>query len=282
MTRTIEEGKQAMRLAAAADLHVKKTSQGALQPLLAPVNDHADVLLLCGDLTDYGLREEAAILAKELNASVRIPVIAVLGNHDYESGQQDEVCRILTDAGVKVLDGEAYEIGGVGIAGAKGFSGGFGRATLGAWGEQATKRYVQEAIDEAMKLEGALARLRTRQRIALLHYSPIRGTVEGEPLDIFPYLGTSRLEEPLNRHPVDVVFHGHAHHGAPEGRTAAGTPVYNVAMPLLLQRYPDRPPFRVVELPEAPPSDTEAALSNARQTASSKRPPLVEKPPGKL
>lgn len=270
-----------MRLAAAGDLHVKKTSQGALQPLLAPVNDHADLLLLCGDLTDYGLREEAAILAKELNAAVRIPVVAVLGNHDYESGQQEDVCRILTDAGVKVLDGEAYEIGGVGIAGAKGFSGGFGRATLGAWGEQATKRFVQEAIDEALKLEGALARLRTRQRIALLHYSPIRGTVEGEPLDIFPYLGTSRLEEPLNRHPVDVVFHGHAHHGAPEGRTSAGTPVYNVAMPLLLQKFPDRPPFRVVELPEAPPSETEAALSNARQKAATRRPPIVERPAGK-
>lgn len=269
-----------MRLAAAADLHVKKSSQGVLQPLLAPVNDHADVLLLCGDLTDYGLPEEAAILARELAAAVRIPVIAVLGNHDFESGREDEVRRILTDAGVRILDGEAYEIGGVGIAGAKGFSGGFGRATLGAWGEQATKRFVQEAIDEALKLEGALARLRTRRRIALLHYSPIRGTVEGEPLDIFPYLGTSRLEEPLNRHPVDVVFHGHAHHGTAEGRTSAGTPVYNVAMPLLLQKYPDRPPFRVVELPEAPPSETEAALVNARQTASSKQPPIVDRPSG--
>jgi len=269
-----------MRLAAAADLHVKKGSQGALQPLLAPVNDHADVLFLCGDLTDYGLREEAVILAKELNAVVRIPVIAVLGNHDYESGQQEEVCRILTDAGVKILDGEAYEIGGVGIAGAKGFSGGFGRGTLGACGEPATKRFVQEAIDEALKLEGALARLRTRQRIALLHYSPVRGTVEGEPLEILPYLGTSRLEEPLNRHPVDVVFHGHAHHGALEARTSSGTPVYNVAMPLLLQKYPDRPPFRVVELPAAPPSETEAALMNARQTAGAKKPPLVERPQG--
>jgi Icc-related predicted phosphoesterase len=267
-----------MRLAAAADLHVKKTSQGVLQPLLAPVNQHADLLLLCGDLTDYGLPEEAAILAEELNAAVRIPIIAVLGNHDFESGQELDVIRILTEAGVRILDGEAYELDGVGIAGAKGFSGGFGRATLGAWGEQATKRYVQEAIDEALKLERALARLRTHRRIAMLHYAPIRGTVEGEPLDIYPYLGTSRLEEPLNRHPVDVVFHGHAHHGAPEGRTSTGTPVYNVAMPLLLQKYPDRPPFRVVELAEAPPSETEAALSNARQTAGSKQPPLVDRP----
>jgi Icc-related predicted phosphoesterase len=234
------------------DLHIKKTSQGALQPLLAPVNDEADILLLCGDLTDYGLPEEAHILAKELTAAVTIPIVAVLGNHDYESGQHVEVCKILTEAGVKVLDGEAYEAHGVGIAGAKGFAGGFGRATLGAWGEPATKRFVQEAIDEALKFEGALARLRTPQRIAMLHYSPIRATVEGEPLEIFPYLGTSRLEEPLNRHPVNMVFHGHAHHGCLEGRTSTGVPVFNVAMPLLLQKFPDRPPFRVFELPVPP------------------------------
>jgi Icc-related predicted phosphoesterase len=265
-----------MRLAAVGDLHVKKTSQGWLQPLLAPVNEHADVLLLCGDLTDYGLKEEAHILAKELTAAVRIPVIAVLGNHDYEGGHHEDVCQILTDAGVKLLDGEAYEIHGVGIAGAKGFAGGFGRATLGAWGEPATKRFVQEAIDEALKLEGALARLRTQQRIALLHYSPIRATVEGEPLEIYPYLGTSRLEEPLNRHPVDLVLHGHAHHGALEGRTGAGTPVYNVAMPLLLQKFPDRPPFRVFEIPSAPPCHT----ASAAHTAGTRQPPLVETPGG--
>jgi Icc-related predicted phosphoesterase len=263
-----------MRLAAVGDLHVKKTSQGQLQPLLAPVNDHADVLLLAGDLTDYGLKEEAVILARELNAAVRIPIVAVLGNHDYESGQQEEVCRILTEAGVKVLDGEAFEIQGVGIAGAKGFSGGFGRATLGAWGEPATKRFVQEAIDEAIKLEGALARLRTQRRIALLHYSPIRATVENEPLEIMTYLGSSRLEEPINRHPVDFVFHGHAHHGALEGRTSSGIPVYNVAMPLLLQQFPDRPPFRVVELAASPASETAAALESAANPATVRQPPI--------
>jgi Icc-related predicted phosphoesterase len=263
-----------MRLAAVGDLHIKKTSQGQLQPLLAPVNDHADVLLLCGDLTDYGLREEAVVLAKELNAVVRIPIVAVLGNHDFESGQQEEVCRILTEAGVKMLDGEAFEVQGVGIAGAKGFSGGFGRATLGAWGEPATKRFVQEAIDEATKLEGALARLRTERRVALLHYAPIRATVENEPLEIMSYLGTSRLEEPLNRHPVDVVFHGHAHHGELEGRTSGGIPVYNVAMPLLLQRFPDRPPFRVVELAASPASETAAALENAARPSGALQPPI--------
>lgn len=266
-----------MRLAAVGDLHVKKTSQGQLQPLLTPVNDHADILLLCGDLTDYGLKEEAVVLAKELNAAVRIPIVAVLGNHDYESGQQQDVCRILTEAGIRVLDGEALEIQGVGIAGAKGFAGGFGRATLGAWGEPATKRYAQEAIDEAIKLEGALARLRTTRRVALLHYAPVRMTVEGEPVEIMTYLGTSRLEEPINRHPVDVVFHGHAHHGALEGRTSTGIPVYNVAMPLLLQKFPDRPPFRVVELPEAPASETTAALESAVKSATTggvRQPPI--------
>ena len=247
---------QAVRLAAVGDLHIKKTSQGQLAPLLAPVNDQADVLLLCGDLTDYGLPEEAQILVKELSSAVRIPIVAVLGNHDYESNQQVEVCRRLTDAGVKVLDGEAVEIAGIGFAGVKGFPGGFGRGTLGAWGEPGVKQFVQYAIEEGMKLESALARLRTPQRVALLHYSPIRETVEGEPVEIFPYLGTSRLEEPLNRYPVNAVFHGHAHHGALEGRTSKGTPVYNVALPLLLSRFAGRPPFRVVEIPAAPPENS--------------------------
>jgi len=223
-----------------------------LSPLLRSVNEVADFLLLCGDLTDYGLPEEAHILVGELAEAVKIPIVAVLGNHDFESGQSVEVCRILTEAGIKVLDGEAHEVQGTGIAGAKGFAGGFGRATLGAWGEPATKRFVQEAIDEAMKFEGALARLRTTQRIAMLHYAPIKGTVEGEPLEIYSYLGTSRLEEPLNRHPVNMVFHGHAHHGALEGRTSTGIPVFNVAMPLLMRTFPNRPPFRVFEIPASP------------------------------
>lgn len=242
------KSKQAVRLAAVGDLHVKKTSQGQLAPLLASVNERADVLLLCGDLTDYGLPEETQILVKELSA-VRIPIVAVLGNHDYESGQQQEVCKLLTAAGVKMLDGEAVEIDGIGFAGVKGFPGGFGRGTLGAWGEPGVKAFVKEAVDEAMKLESALARLRTPRRVAVLHYSPIRATVEGEPPEIFPYLGTSRLEGPLNRYPVNVVFHGHAHHGSLEGHTALGTPVFNVAMPLLMRVFPDKPPFRVFELP---------------------------------
>ena len=238
-----------LRIAAVGDIHVSKSSQGLFQPLLSQISNTADVLVLCGDFTDYGLPEEARILARELTNTVKIPVIAVLGNHDYESGKQDEIRQLLSDAGVTVLDGEATEVHGVGFAGAKGFAGGFGRGALGAWGEPTIKLFVQEAVDEAMKLEAALARLRTQRRVAILHYSPIRGTVEGEPPEIFPYLGSSRLEEPINRYRVSAVFHGHAHRGSAEGRTATGVPVYNVAMPLLARMNPDRPPYLIVELP---------------------------------
>src|SRR6185312_16395412 len=250
---------QTVRLAAVGDTHIRKTSQGALKAVLAPVSDAADVLLLCGDLTDYGLPEEAQVLARELSA-VDIPIVAVLGNHDYEAGQQAEVCRILADAGVKLLDGESVEIAGVGFAGAKGFAGGFGRGTLGAWGERAIKNFVQEALDETLKFESALARLRTPRRVALLHYAPVCATVQGEPAEIYPWLGTSRLEEPLNRYHVDVVFHGHAHYGSPEGRTQSGVLVFNVALPLLKSRYPERPPIKLYELAQAVQTQPDAAL----------------------
>jgi Icc-related predicted phosphoesterase len=238
-----------LRVAAIGDLHVSRHSPGAFQPLFAQITSEADVLLLCGDFTEYGLPDEARILARELTTAVTIPVIGVLGNHDYEAGSQHEIRQILSDIGVTVLDGEATEIDGVGFAGVKGFAGGFGRGTLGPWGEQAIKVFVQEAVNEAMKLEAALARLRTQQRVALLHYAPIRGTCEAEPLEIYPYLGSSRLEEPINRYRVSAVFHGHAHRGTAEGRTSTGVPVYNVAMPLLARINPGRSPCRIVELP---------------------------------
>ena len=238
-----------LRIAAIGDLHVSKSSQGAFHALFSQISQTADVLLLCGDFTDYGLPEEARVLARELTASVKIPVIAVLGNHDYESGKQDEIRQILNDASVTVLDGEATEVHGVGFAGVKGFAGGFGRGALGPWGEHTIKQFVQEAVDEALKLEAALARLRTTRRVAMMHYSPIRATVEGEPPEIFPYLGSSRLEEPINRYRVTAVFHGHAHRGTAEGRTSTGVPVYNVSMPLMARLNPDRPPYLVVELP---------------------------------
>ena len=238
-----------LRIAAVADLHVKKSSGGALQPLFAQITESADVLLLCGDLTDYGTVEETKILARDITSSLRIPAIGVLGNHDFESGLEQDVVNILTDAGVNMLDGDSYELRGVGFAGVKGFAGGFGRRGLGAWGEKIIKDFVHETINESLKLEKALARLRTPQKIAVLHYSPIQATVAGEPPEIVAFLGSSRLEEPLDRYRVDAVFHGHAHRGSPEGRTKNGAPVYNVAMPVLAASFPDRPPFRVVEVP---------------------------------
>jgi Icc-related predicted phosphoesterase len=243
-----------VRVGAMADLHCTKTSQGQLAPLLAQAASLADVLLLAGDLTDYGLPEEAHVLARELS-SVRVPVVAVLGNHDFEAGKAGEIAAVLREAGAKVLDGDACEVRDVGIAGVKGFAGGFGRGTLGSWGEEAIKVFVREAVNETLKLESALARLRTPQRIALLHYAPIPETVEGEPREIYPYLGCGRLAEPLHRYAVAAAFHGHAHRGTPEGRTTGGIPVYNVSLPLLRRTWPDRPPCRVIEVsPTAEPA----------------------------
>ena len=248
--------------AAVGDIHVTKDSAGTLRGFFAQASEAADALLLCGDLTDYGTAEEARVLADEL-AAVTVPIVAVLGNHDYESGTPEMVCEILARAGVRMLDGEACEIEGVGIAGVKGFPGGFGRASLGAWGEPAIKQFVQEALHEAMKLESALAKLRTSRRIAVLHYSPIVATVEGEPAEIFAFLGSSRLEEPLVRYPVDAVFHGHAHRGKLEGKTINGVPVYNVAKPLLQRSRPDHPPFRLVQLPREAAVDAPAPAGAA-------------------
>jgi Icc-related predicted phosphoesterase len=246
--------KETLRIAAVADIHVKKTGQGSMQPLFSQATQQADVLLLCGDLTDYGAEEEAKILAKEITTSLRIPAIGVLGNHDFETGKQDEIVKILTDAGVTMLDGDVHEIHGVGFAGVKGFGGGFGRRELGAWGEDIIKKFVHETIQEALKLEAALVRLRTPQKIAVLHYAPIHATVEGEPPEIYPFLGSTRLEEPVDRYRVNVVFHGHAHRGSLEGKTKGGATVYNVAMPLLAAKFPDQPPLRVIEIPIGEPA----------------------------
>jgi Icc-related predicted phosphoesterase len=244
--------KQTVRLAAVGDLHYGRESRGTLQPIITAVaRVEADVLLLCGDLTDYGHPEEAVELARELVSGVKIPIVGVLGNHDYEAGHVSEVRKILIESGIRLLDGETAEVHGVGFAGVKGFAGGFGRGVLGPWGEEAVKRFVHEAVEEALKLESALARLRTATRVAVLHYAPIAETVEGEPREIYPYLGCSRLEEPLSRYPVTAVFHGHAHHGKAEGRTSSGSPVYNVSLPLLLAMSPEQP-IRVLDVALAP------------------------------
>jgi len=259
--------KDIVRIAAIGDLHFGRTTPpGSLQPLFSQINDSADVLALCGDLTDYGLAEEARGFVKELTPAVKIPIVAILGNHDFESNQQVEIAQILKDAGVITLDGETCEIHGVGFAGVKGFAGGFGRRALGPWGEDIIKKFVHEAVAEALKLESALARLRNEHLITLLHYAPIQATVEGEPCDIYPFLGCSRLEDPITRFPVSAVFHGHAHHGAPEGRTRTNVPVYNVSASLMREVFPDRP-FRLIELGRSQPEPTDRRAGDRRAVA---------------
>jgi uncharacterized protein len=192
----------------------------------------ADVLVLCGDLTTHGHADQMEGFVEELQG-VDIPIVAVLGNHDYEAEEEDVLCEILTKRGVHVLDGTGIEIDGIGFAGIKGFGGGFGRRTLGPFGEKIYKDFVQAAIDEALKLETALRTLQTETRVAVLHYSPIPETLEGEPAEIFPFLGSSRLLPPIETYDVAVVFHGHAHIGAPHALTPRGIPVYNVAQTVL-------------------------------------------------
>ena len=239
-----------LRIAAISDIHYGKTSAGSMTQLFAQITETADVVIICGDLTDYGTAEEARILVADLQ-SITIPIVAVLGNHDLESGQEAEVTEILTHAGVRMLDGDTFEFRGVGFAGIRGFCGGFGRGALGPWGERVIKDFVNEAVQEALKLESALQKLQTEHKVVLMHYAPVRETVEGEPLEIFAFLGSSRLEEPLTRLGATAVFHGHAHRGSPEGKTATGIPVYNVAHAVLKASFPDRPPFHLLELPLA-------------------------------
>jgi Icc-related predicted phosphoesterase len=218
-----------MRVAAIGDLHVQENDEAPYRELFTEISNHADVLLLCGDLTNFGKVKEAEILAEDIK-SATIPVLGVLGNHDYECGCPEKVCEILHAAGMVVLDEQAHEIDGVGFAGVKGFLGGFGRGELAPFGEPIIKAFVDEAMKEARKLENALRTLRTDRSVAVLHYSPITDTLVGEPTEIFQYLGAQRLAEPIDRFEhVKAVVHGHAHHGTYEGRTPLGKPVYNVA-----------------------------------------------------
>lgn len=244
-----------LRLAAVGDLHCTRKSEGAYRGMFNHISNESDVLLLCGDLTDYGLPEEARILAHEILAGAAVPVIAVLGNHDFESGRADDVRRILLEIGVTMLDGDSCEVGGVGFVGVKGFCGGFGSRAVEPWGEVALKQFVHATVDESLKLEKALAHVAPPTCVVLLHYSPIEATVRGESPEIYPFLGSSRLEEPLSKRQVAAIFHGHAHFGSLEGRTKSGAPVYNVAMPLLKRSAPDGRPFRVVTVEAIEPDE---------------------------
>ena len=222
-----------MRIAAVGDLHCRADTRTALAAALAGVDREAQCLLLAGDLTDHGTADEAAWLAEVL-ARLKLPKVAVFGNHDYESGQEHVVRQKLEEAGVKVLDGDPFAIGEeLGIAGIKGFAGGYEHAQLQRFGEPAMKHFVDACIAEELKLENALFQLRTRARVALLHYAPCRATLEGEPLEIYPFLGATRLSGPLDQLRPALAIHGHAHRGNLRGATRGGVPVYNVALPVL-------------------------------------------------
>ena len=228
-----EDGR-ALRIAAVGDLHYDGSSNapGSLRDVFADINRSADILVIAGDLTTHGKPEQMKGLVEEL-VGVQIPIVAVLGNHDCESGFETEVSAILRGRGVHLLDGDNVVVEGVGFAGTKGFAGGFGRGALAPFGERIIKEFVQASIDESIKLENALRTLGTETRIVLLHYAPVVDTVLGEPEVIYPFLGSSRLVQPLDTLGCTVVFHGHAHHGSLVGETPGGIPVHNVALPLL-------------------------------------------------
>lgn len=249
-TMTEENNKTRIRIAAVGDIHVRESDKGKWVEYFREISRSANILLLCGDLTDTGDEGEAQVLAEELKACT-IPVIGVLGNHDFEKGRHKLIRQMLQNDNVHILDGEAIVVEGIGFAGVKGFGGGFDNHMLSMFGEGAMKAFVQEAVDEALHLDRALARLDQEhddiKKIAVLHYSPIKDTVIGEPEAIYPFLGSSRLAEPLSRRQVVAAFHGHAHAGQLEGSTSGGVKVFNVAKPIL-QRAGYTHPFFLFEV----------------------------------
>lgn len=243
-----------VRIAAVADVHCDEQAHGMLAESLREVNDQADALVLAGDLTTVGKVAEARALVSELR-DIRVPIVAVLGNHDYELDQDAAIAEVMRDAGIHVLDGTGVvlELAGqrVGFAGAKGFCGGFGRYLVAPFGEQSLKAFVKVGLREALGLADALRRLETERRVVILHYAPISETLAGESPELFPFLGNSGLCEPIDEYGADVVFHGHAHNGSLRGRTPRGIPVYNVARRIVET-------FVVHELPERPGGVTAA------------------------
>jgi len=235
--------KEKFTVAAIGDIHVKDHSD-PLREMFGEIGQKADALVLCGDLTDTGTVRQAERLADDLR-HCPVPVIGVLGNHDYECGEIEEVRSILTQAGLRLLDGNAVEIDGVGFVGVKGFAGGFGRRMLGSFGEPETKEFVNVAVRESMRLENAMRTVKTQRAMVVLHYAPIVETVEGEPPEIYPFLGCSRLAETIDRFTVSAVVHGHAHRGVYQGHTPGGAPVYNVAWAI---EKPSGRPYGLIEL----------------------------------
>jgi Icc-related predicted phosphoesterase len=229
-----------IRIAAVGDIHVSERTRGWLRPHWMRLAAEADVLLLAGDLTDRGTTEQARILADELR-DLPVPAVAVLGNHDCHADDAPAVRRTLEEVGLTMLEGESItlKIGveTVGIAGVKGFGGGLPGASAHKFGEREMKAFVEAAEREAQRLEASLSSVDADYRIALMHYAPIKDTLVGEPLELYPFLGAWQLAQAIDRPGADLAIHGHAHYGSPQGRTAGGVPVYNVAMPLIRRPY---------------------------------------------
>jgi Icc-related predicted phosphoesterase len=229
-----------IRVAAVGDLHFGPDSAGTYRPHLEGIAESADVFLIAGDLTRLGEPEEARVLAEELR-DLPIPTLAVLGNHDHHSDRQDEVRRIVEAAGIRVLEGESevVEVEGtrLGVAGAKGFGGGFAGGSASDFGEPEMKAFIRHTIEVAGRLETAIAELDADHRVVLLHYAPVKETLQGEPAEIHPFLGSYLLGEAIDRAGADLVLHGHAHRGADSGATPGGIPVRNVAWPVIGQSY---------------------------------------------
>jgi len=229
-----------IRIAAFGDVHAGLDSAGTIAPGFGDIAERADVLLVAGDLTCHGTPEETAVLVDEL-AAVPIPVIAVLGNHDHHDDQAEAVVAVLERSGIRVLEGDGVvlDVAGsrLGVAGVKGFGGGFTGACASAFGEPEMKAFVGHTRRIADRLEGTLADLDADLRIALLHYSPIPETLVGERLEIYPFLGSSLLAEAIDRAGAHLALHGHAHGGTEHGLTPGGVPVRNVAQPVLGAAY---------------------------------------------
>lgn len=237
--------KKGLIIAAVSDLHMQPNLIGSYRNLFIEISQEADVLLLCGDLTDHGVVEEAEMLKDELSFC-KVPILGVLGNHDYADNRQEEIKKSLSQT-MHFLENQPFVIQNVGFAGAKGFGGGFDNHIAGGFGEDILKRFVYEAINETLILESALRELDTSKKVVVLHYSPTRQTLAGEPEEIYPFLGSSRLAEPIDNFNVTIAFHGHAHYGSPEGKTAKGTPVYNVVFSLR-QKLNKNKPYLLVEI----------------------------------
>ena len=234
-----------MKIVALGDIHCRIDSIELIQGLIGELNHGFDAMVLAGDLTDHGLPEEAEVLAGQLK-EYSVPIIAILGNHDHEGGKADEISAVMRSAGVTMLDGSVIEFGTVGFVGTKGFCGGFDENMIQPFGEAALKTFIRSSIDEVLNLENALAKLQTcEHKIAVLHYAPIKATLIGEPPELFPFLGTSRLAEAIDRRGVDIIVHGHAHHGSPYGRTLGNIPVHNVSR--FVQAEHTGKPYCVIE-----------------------------------